>query len=111
MRMELLTLPANKNLNLSFNFYVVTDNLPEKTQCNSSFSTAYTLPNVLPTNCVNASISWSFYSAESGANYTLDLVDDHLSASKVWGEAEFPILDAGSTVYQQYIGAPDFVVK
>lgn len=87
--------------------------MPAQTSCNATFTTAYTLPNVPFTTCLDTSISWSFSSIDSGDNYTLILIDiqQGLAASKVWDKADFPTLDAGSTVYQQYMGAPSFVVQ
>lgn len=86
--------------------------MDEWTGCNASFTTAYTLPNVPSTTCEDPSISWSFSAIESGDNYTLILVDvqQGFAGAKVWDKADFPTLDAGSTVYQQYTGAPSFVV-
>lgn len=109
---EVLRLPANKIVVVSFSFYVATDQMPAQTNCNATFTTAYTLPNVPTTACVDTSISWSFNAVDSGANYTLILIDfqQGLAASKVWDKADFPTIDAGSTVYQQYIGTPSFVV-
>ncbi|KAG6366636.1 hypothetical protein INS49_000814 [Diaporthe citri] len=87
--------------------------MPDQMNCNTSVDTAYTLPDVPFTPCVDLSISWSFSAIESGDNYTLILVDAQqgLAAAKVWDKADFPVLDAGSTVYQQYMGAPRFVVQ
>lgn len=86
--------------------------MSEGTNCNILFIPAYTLPNVSSTTCIDPSISWSFSAIESGDNYTLILVDvqQGLAGAKVWDKADFPTLDAGSTVYQQYTGAPSFVV-
>lgn len=87
--------------------------MPTPTNCNASISTAYTLPDVPSTDCVDPSISWSFSAVDSGDNYTLTLADSQggLTAAKIWDEADFPIIDAGSTVYQQYIGPTSFVVQ
>ncbi|KAK7721018.1 hypothetical protein SLS64_001311 [Diaporthe eres] len=86
--------------------------MPDPTICNISINIAYTLPDVAFTYCEDSSITWSFNAMESGDNYTLILVDAQqgLAASKVWDKAVFPVLDAGWKVYQQYIGAPSFVV-
>lgn len=99
-------------MGLSLSFNVATDQMPDPTICNTSVNTAYTLPDVPFTYCEDPSITWSFNAIESGGNYTLILVDAQqgLAASKVWDKAVFPVLDAGSTVYQQYMGAPSFVV-
>lgn len=87
--------------------------MSDQTNCNTSVATAYTLPDVPLTSCVDPSISWSFSAIESGDNYTLILVDAQqgLAAAEVWDKADFPVLDAGSTVYQQYMGASSFVVQ
>jgi GH43 family beta-xylosidase len=87
--------------------------MPAPTNCNASFTTAYTLPDVPFTACADPSISWSFSAIESGENYTLILVDTQqgLAASKVWDKADFPVINAGSTVYQQYSGDSSFVVQ
>lgn len=100
-------------MGLSFSFNVATDQMTDQTNCNTSVNTAYTLPDVPLTYCVDPSISWSFNAIESGDNYTLILVDAQqgLAAARVWDEADFPVLDDGSTVYQQYMGAPSFVVQ
>lgn len=91
---------------------MATDQVATQTNCNVSITTAYTLPNVPSTTCVDPSISWSFSAIDSGNNYTLVLAaaQQGLTAAKFWDKADFPIISAGSTVYQQYIGPNSFVV-
>lgn len=91
--------------------------MPYQTNCNASFTTAFNLPDVPFTACADPSIVWSFRAIglpdATASNYTLILADadQSLAAAKIWDKADFPVLNAGSTVYQQYSGPTRFVVQ
>lgn len=91
--------------------------MPDPTSCNASFTVAYNLPDVPFTACADPSIAWSFFAIglpdAHASNYTLTLLDpdQSLAAAKIWDKADFPVISAGSTEYQQYSGPADFVVQ
>ncbi|KAK4162909.1 hypothetical protein QBC43DRAFT_301651 [Cladorrhinum sp. PSN259] len=111
--------------------------LPHGTLCNISFKVATnqqafpttcsfsgtplgssSLPDVGFTPCQDPSIAWSFRrvpSSESGQPpfYELALVtaEQSLAAAKFFPGSEFPLVNAGSSFYQQYNGAAAFVVQ
>ncbi|KAL1858925.1 hypothetical protein Daus18300_009795 [Diaporthe australafricana] len=99
----------------SFSFNVATNQMPYQTNCNASFTVAYNLPNVDFTACADPSIVWAFRGIPDAttSNYTLTLLDadQSLAAVKIWDIADFPVINAGSTVYQQYSGPARFVVQ
>jgi hypothetical protein len=102
----------------SYSFNVATNQMPFQTSCTANFpTTAFNLPNVPFTACTDNSIIWSFQavglSGSTPSNYTLILADaqQSLAAAKVFAASDFPVINAGSTVYQQYNGASRFVVK
>lgn len=92
--------------------------MPSTTACSANFPTvAFELPNVPFTACADPSIIFSLQaiglSEADASNYTLILADaeQSLAAAKIWPASNFPIVNAGSTVYQQYNGETRFVVQ
>ena len=99
-------------------FQVATNQDPYQTNCSFVSATAFTIPDVPFTACDNPSYIFSFRSVKVGGNpgtapfYELALADadESLVAAKFFAASDFPVLNAGSTVYQQYTGPTRFVV-
>ncbi|KAK4225145.1 hypothetical protein QBC38DRAFT_457601 [Podospora fimiseda] len=101
-------------------FKVATNEQPFSTTCSFSGQPLGTssLPDVPFTACADPSIAWSFRRVTAdpfglAPFYELTLVtaEQSLAAAKFFPGSEFPLINAGSSYYQQYNGTTLFVVQ
>jgi hypothetical protein len=99
-------------------FQVATNQDPFPTNCTFSTNAAFNIPDVPFTACDDPNYIWSLRAVRAGSTgtapfYELALSDasESLAASKFFSSSDFPVMNAGSTVFQQYTGPTRFVVE